>query len=196
MQQDRPAMATRRTTTARIYALHVELEGIKPLIWRSLHVSASISLPKLHNVLQVAMGWTDSHLHSFRIGDREYSNAEDLDELNMLDVKGHKLEALLGDTIREFDYLYDFGDSWHHHIIVDAIAKPKADWAYPLCVAGARACPPEDVGGIGGYLDFLEAIANPDHEEHDSLLVWVGGAFDPEGFDINSVNRELRRLRL
>ena len=94
-------MATRRSTTSRIYTLRVELEGIEPLIWRRLEVPAAITLPKLHRVLQVVMGWTDSHLHSFRIGDREYSNAGDLDELNMLDVKGHKLDALLGDTIRD-----------------------------------------------------------------------------------------------
>jgi hypothetical protein len=196
MPQDCPTMAPRRSTNARIYDLRLELEGIAPLIWRRLHVAATISLPRLHNVLQVAMGWTDSHLHSFRIGDREYSNAEELDELNMLDVKGRKLEALLGGTIREFDYQYDFGDSWQHRIVVESITTPKVDWPYPLCVAGARACPPEDVGGIGRYQNFLEAIANPDHEEHESMLAWVGGAFDPEGFDINSVNRELRRLRL
>ncbi len=189
-------MATRRNMTARIYTLRLELEDIEPLIWRRLHVAATITLPRLHSVLQVVMGWTNSHLHSFRIGDREYSNAEELDELNMLDVKGRKLEALLGDTIREFGYLYDFGDSWEHRIVVESIATPKADGFYPLCVGGERACPPEDVGGTGGYQNFLEAIANPDHEEHESMRVWIGGVFDPEGFDINSVNRELRRLRL
>lgn len=189
-------MATRRSTTTKIYTLRVELEGIEPLIWRRLQVPTTITLPRLHSVLQVVMGWTDSHLHSFRIGDREYSNAEDLDEVNMLGVKGRKLDALLGDTIREFVYLYDFGDSWEHRIVVESIDKAKPDWPYPLCVAGERAGPPEDVGGTGGYEDFVAAIANPGHEEHEDLLVWIGGAFDPEGFDINSVNRGLRRLRI
>lgn len=189
-------MATGRSTTGRIYTLRIEIEEIEPLIWRRLHVAASITLPRLHSVLQVVMGWTDSHLHSFEIGDREYSNAEELDEVNMLDEKGRKLESLLGGTIREFGYQYDFGDSWEHRIVVESIAAPKADWLYPLCVSGERACPPEDVGGSGGYQDFLDTIAKPDHEEHESMLVWIGGAFDPEGFDINSVNRELRRLRL
>jgi hypothetical protein len=189
-------MATRRRTTTRIYTLRVELEGIEPLIWRRLQVPVAITLPRLHNVLQVVMGWTDSHLHSFRIADREYSNAEDLDELDMLDVKGRKLDALLGDTIREFGYLYDFGDSWEHRIMVESIAAARLDWPYPLCVAGERATPPEDVGGVGGYQDFLAAIANPGHEGHESSLIWIGGAFDPGGFDLNSVNRELRRLRI
>ena len=118
-------MATRRSMTTRIYTLRVELEGIEPLIWRRLQVPVAITLPKLHRVLQVVMGWTDSHLHSFRIGDREYSNAEDLDELGMLDVKGRKLDALLGDTIREFAYQYDFGDSWAHRIVVESIAEGR-----------------------------------------------------------------------
>ena len=182
--------------TNRIYALRVELEGIEPLIWRRLQVPTGITLPRLHSVLQVAMGWTDSHLHSFRIGDRSYSNAEELADLNMLDVKGRRLEALLGETIREFEYEYDFGDSWLHRIVVESMTEAKVERPYPLCVAGERACPPEDVGGVPGYQDFLEAIANPEHEEHDGMLVWAGGAFDPAGFDINSVNRELRRRRL
>ena len=189
-------MAARRNPASMIYILRVELDYIEPLIWRRLHVPTNISLPRLHNVLQVVMGWTDSHLHSFRIGDNEYSNTEDLEELNMLAEKGRNLGALLGDTIREFEYQYDFGDSWQHRIIVESSAKPIANWPYPLCVAGARACPPEDVGGPPGYENFLEAIADRDHEEHESTLIWVGGTFDPEGFDINCVNRELRRLRL
>ncbi len=196
MEQDAPTVAARRSTTTKIYTLRMELEGIEPLIWRRLQVPAAITLPRLHSVLQVVMGWTDSHLHSFQIGDREYSNAEDLDELNMFDVKGRKLNALLGDTIREFGYRYDFGDSWEHRIVVELIAEAKPDWPYPLCVAGERAGPPEDVGGVGGYQDFVAAIANPEHEEHENLLVWIGGAFDPGGFDINSVNRGLRRLRI
>ena len=159
-------MATRRSTTSRIYTLRVELEGIEPLIWRRLQVPAAITLPKLHRVLQVVMGWTDSHLHSFRIGDREYSNAGDLDELNMLDVKGRKLDALLGDTIREFGYQYDFGDGWEHRIVVESIAEAKPDWPYPLCVAGERGGPPEDVGGAGGLHDFLAGIHNPRQHAH------------------------------
>jgi hypothetical protein len=140
MKQDDPTMAARRSTTTKIYTLRMELEGIEPLIWRRLQVPTAITLPRLHSVLQAVMVWTNSHLHSFRIGDREYSNGEDLDELNMLDVKGRKLDALLGDTIRQFVYLYDFGDSWEHRIVVESLG-----------VAGERAGPPEDVGGADGY---------------------------------------------
>jgi Plasmid pRiA4b ORF-3-like protein len=189
-------MATRRKSIAAIYTLRIELQHIEPLIWRRLHVATDISLPKLHDVLQVVMGWTDSHLHSFHIGERGYTNSEDAADLNMLPEKGQSLGTLLGDSIREFAYEYDFGDGWEHRVVMEATRQPVADWPYPLCVAGERACPPEDIGGLPGYEEFLEAITDPNHEQHDEMLVWVGGAFDPEGFDINCVNRELRRRRL
>jgi hypothetical protein len=189
-------MPTRRDKNGSIYVLRIELEGIEPLIWRRLHVPATITLPRLHRVFQATMGWADSHLHSFRIGDSEYSNADELNELKMLDVKGRRLDTLLAGTVREFAYLYDFGDGWEHRVVVESSGEARESWTYPLCVAGERACPPEDVGGLPGYQSFLDAIGDPENDEHESMLVWVGGVFDPEGFDLNCVNRELRRMRL
>jgi len=189
-------MATRKRSAPKVYQLHVALDAIVPPIWRRIIVPAAITLPELHDLLQLVMGWTDSHLHSFTIGNRTYSNAEvadgDLDEMGMLDEAGHTLADLLGATIKTFLYEYDFGDSWLHRIDVAAISTPNPDWEYPLCVAGARAAPPDDVGGVPGYEDFLVAIGDPNNEEHDSMLTWVGGAFDPEGFDLNAINRTLR----
>ncbi len=186
-------MAARKRTAPKVYELHVELEDIEPLIWRRILVPAAILLPELHDLLQLVMGWTNSHLHSFEIGDRAFSSAgADLEELQMLNERKYALEAVLGDSIREFVYGYDPGDSWRHRIKVQSIAKPNADWSYPLCIAGARAAPPDDVGGVSGYEEFLSAINNPKHEEHHSMLVWIGGAFDPEGFDLNEINRTLR----
>ena len=185
-------MAARKRTTPKLYELNVELQEIEPRIWRRLLVPGSIKLPRLHDLLQLAMGWTDSHLHSFQFGDKVFAAAHgDLEELNMLDEKKHTLEDVLGE-LREFVYEYDFGDSWRHHIAVKPIAKPNTDWFYPLCVAGERAAPPDDVGGAPGYALFLSAIQNPRHEEHNSMLAWIGGAFDPEGFDLNAINRTLR----
>jgi hypothetical protein len=186
-------MAARKNTVPKIYELHVELEDIEPLIWRRILVPAKFTLPKLHDLLQLVMGWTDSHLHSFQIGDRAFSmEGADLEELQMLNEKKYTLDAVLGDSILEFVYEYDFGDSWRHRITVTPVTKPKTDWFYPLCVAGARAAPPDDVGGVTGYFEFLSAIKNPKHKEHASMLVWIGGAFDPEGFDLNEINRTLR----
>lgn len=177
----------------KIYELHVELEHISPPIWRRLLVPSKIPLSKLHDLLQLSVGWTNSHLHSFSVGNKSYSTADaDLDELEMLDEEDYTLEEVLGSSVREFVYEYDFGDGWHHRIKVRPADKPSPDWFYPLCVAGERAAPPDDVGGPPGYEEFLRAINDPKHEEHDSMLVWIGGVFDPEGFDLNAINRILR----
>jgi hypothetical protein len=186
-------MAARKHAALKVYELHVELEDIEPRIWRRILVPAKTTLPKLHDLLQLVMGWTNSHLHSFHIGSKAFSMAgADLEELDMLDENKYTLEGVLGESIREFVYEYDFGDSWRHRIKVTSVAHPKTGWFYPLCVAGERAAPPDDVGGVMGYEEFLSAIKDPTHEEHDSMLVWIGGAFDPEGFDLNAINRTLR----
>jgi hypothetical protein len=186
-------VAARKKAASKIYELHVELEDIEPIIWRRILVPAKITLPKLHDLLQLTMGWTNSHLHSFEIGDRTFGmQGTDLEELNMLNETKYTLDAVLGDSIGEFLYEYDFGDGWRHRIKVTPVVKPTADWTYPVCVAGARAAPPDDVGGPPGYEEFLSAIKDPKHEEHASMLVWIGGAFDPEGFDLNAINRTIR----
>jgi len=187
-------MAARKRTASKVYELYVELEDIEPLVWRRLLVPATITLPKLHDLLQLAMGWANSHLHSFTIADRTFGMAgvDDFDELNMLDERKHTLEATLGERVREFVYEYDFGDSWRCRIAVKPLVRPNTEWSYPLCTGGARAAPPDDVGGAPGYEEFLAAIKDPEHEEHDNMLAWIGGAFDPEGFDLNAINRTLR----
>lgn len=185
-------MAARKRVTPKLFELNVELEDIEPRIWRRLLVPGSMKLPKLHALLQLAMGWTNSHLHSFQFGDQVFAAAHgELEELDMLDEKNRTLESVLGE-LREFVYEYDFGDSWRHRIEAKLIANPNPDWFYPLCIGGARAAPPDDVGGPPGYAEFLSAIGNPKHEEHQSMLAWIGGAFDPEGFDLNAINRTLR----
>ena len=119
-------MAVRQRTRSKIYELYVELEGIEPLIWRRLLVPATITLPKLHDLLQLAMGWTNSHLHSFTIENRTFGMADvdNFEELDMLDERRHTIAAVLGASTREFLYLYDFGDSWHHRITVKTLAHP------------------------------------------------------------------------
>jgi hypothetical protein len=187
-------MVARKRTASRIYELHVELEHIEPPIWRRLLVPATITLPQLHDLLQLAMGWTNSHLHSFTIGKKTFGMAgvDGFEDLDMLDESKQTLEGVLGQSAREFVYEYDFGDSWHHRIAVKPLAQPNTDWHYPLCTGGARAAPPDDVGGAPGYEQFLTAIKDPTHEDHDRMLTWIGGVFDPEGFDLNAINRTLR----
>ena len=185
--------AARKRAAPKLYELYVELEDIEPLIWRRILVPGSIKLPKLHDLLQLVMGWSDSHLHSFEVGHKTFSPAHDeMEDLNILDEQKYTLGRVLGESVREFVYEYDFGDSWRHRIKVMPVPQPNTDWFYPLCIAGERAAPPDDVGGVTGYLEFLSAIQDPKHDEHESMLTWIGGAFDPEGFDLNAINRALR----
>ncbi len=189
--------AGRDVEPIRIYRLHVELVEITPTIWRRLRVPSWITLAKLHLVLQAALGWTNSHLHQFEIAGTDYGIPDDdWPELALVDDRGVTLATAVGSGLTDFRYDYDFGDGWGHAIHVEGIEPVDEHLRYPLCIAGANACPPEDVGGTGGYADFLQAIRDRRHPEHENYLRWCGGAFDPSGFDLNAINASLRRLKI
>jgi hypothetical protein len=178
-----------------VFQLHIQLRGASPAIWRRLLVPSSITLAELHPVLNEAMGWSDSHLHQFVLGDRVFGDPEtdDTGELEYEDEGKARLEDLLGagSTIH---YEYDFGDGWVHAVKVEKALEPDECVTYPLCIGGARACPPEDCGGLPGYERLLETLSNPKAQEHHDILRWVGGYFDPEGFDVNRTNFALHDL--
>jgi hypothetical protein len=144
------------------------------------------------------MGWTNSHLYRFGIGCAEYGepDPEYADNgIDMRNAKRTKLNQVVPSEKMRFTYEYDFGDSWEHQILVEKILSAEASAQYPVCLAGKRACPPEDCGGIWGYEELLQIIRDPGHVEHKRMMEWLGGLFDPEEFDIDEVNRSLRRLR-
>jgi hypothetical protein len=179
-------MADKRITA---YQLKISLVGAKPPIWRRLLIAGSTPLPLVHEAIQVAMGWTNSHLHQFVADGIVYGMADDgLDFGETLDESRYKLSQLLRHEQDSLIYEYDFGDDWRHKVTLEKIALVGADAQLPLCLGGKRACPPEDVGGIWGYRDFLDAIADPQHPQHEGYLEWVGDAFDPGAFDIDEVN--------
>ena len=152
------------------WQLRVELLEVTPRVWRRLVVPENIKLPALHRALQVSLGWTDSHLHQFNIAGRKYAvpDPEWADELGQLDERRIVLHKALGHESRCFDYLYDFGDSWHHVVLVEEQYPSLPDQPMGIrCIDGENACPPEDVGGAHGYAQFLAAIADPRHEEHE-----------------------------
>ena len=179
------------------WQLRIELLDVNPPIWRRLLLPADIALPRLHRVFQIALGWTDSHLHEFVIGGVRYGHADpDWDaELQQTDERGVALARALGPDARGFDYVYDFGDDWHHLVVVEKrhVGPANAD-AEIFCAGGENACPPEDVGGPPGYAEFLAAIADPRHKEHRNYLEWCGGGFDPARFDRAAVNRALGKI--
>ena len=185
---------TKRATGTPVYQIKVTLEGSNPPIWRRLLVPGDITLGDLHNIIQTAFGWWDSHLHQFIIGEVYFGvpHPEYDAYLEMNDEGKMRLHQI---TVREgfkFRYEYDFGDGWLHQVLVEKILPPEPGQHYPVCIKGRRACPPEDVGGIWGYHFLLEAIADLEHEAHDEYLEWAGDEFDPAAFDLEEANHALR----
>ncbi len=177
-----------------LYEIKVELKEIEPSIWRIVQVPSRTSLLRLHRVLQRAMGWTNSHLHLFEV-DRELYGEPDTEwDIEILDSRKMILENIFSKVMTSFLYEYDLGDSWRHEITLLATVEGEAEEKL-ACTAGARACPPEDCGGTMGYYELLVALSDPDHEEHDAMLEWVGGEFDPNAFDAATIDRALKRLR-
>lgn len=179
-----------------IYKLKITLLGIKPPIWRVMDVPSSMKLCCLHDALQVVIGWTDSHLHQFEKDDKFWGVPEwdEFDELDTIDESKTQLAKLLKAQGDSFIYLYDFGDSWRHEVVLEEIIAVNDIIKTPICIDGARRCPPEDVGGVHGYQEFLEAILDPSHEDYERFVTWAGGHFLDE-FDVRSVNETLQRMR-
>jgi hypothetical protein len=184
-------------------ALRIELLDVAPLVWRRVLVSNQWTLASLHGYVQWAMGWANAHAHEFKVGEgvvapdwwidevsRDRSNTQYRDERR---VSVAAVVSELG-ARGEFEYCYDMGDGWRHRIVIEAlpaIAK-LSDFPLPTCLAGENSCPPEDVGGPHGYAQFLEILRKPSHEQYGDMVRWVGGVFDPKGFDLNRINRDFK----
>ena len=164
------------------------------MVWRRLLVPGSVRLSKLHAMFQAAMGWTDSHLHMFRIGDAMYGTQLDDYPPDELDETALTVLEAVRDQ-RRFAYEYDFGDSWEHEVVVEEVTTSPFGLEFGVCLDGQNACPPEDCGGPGGYAQLLEVLANPLDEEYEHLLGWVGGPFDASLFDLGEANAMLPRVR-
>lgn len=192
----RPKRRAAERPSQQAYQLNVTLLGAEPPVWRRVLVPGDISLGQLHTVIQKAMGWTDAHLHEFIVGGQRYGEP-DPDELDAgleseWKVTLHKAVPAQG---LRFQYVYDFGDGWMHEVLVESIQAQKEKLRHPMCLAGERRCPPEDCGGPPGYTEFLEAIRDPNHPQHEEMLEWIGKPFDPEAFDLAAFNRKLRLLK-
>jgi hypothetical protein len=177
-----------------VHQLKITLRYTRPPIWRRLLVPSEILLSDLHDVIQIAMGWTGGHLHQFEVAGVYYT---DFDEDDLLDARSEgetktRLNAIAPREGGKLRYDYDFGDGWDHSIIVEKVLPRERGRKYPVCLAGRRACPPEDCGGPHGYSNLLEALQDPKHPDHKDLAEWIGGEFDPEAFDLEAVNKLLR----
>jgi len=188
---DRQATAVQEriatSSVRRLFQFKITLRGIKPAIWRRIQVWDD-TLDRLHEYLQAAMGWTNSHLHSFFIKGQRCGDPELLDDgfepFSGLDSTQTLMSAVLptdGEPL-SFEYHYDFGDGWVHDVLFEGSPPPEPSVVYPQCLEGEHACPPEDVGGTDGYLEYLQALADPSHEEHQQMLDW-NGPFNPRAFN-------------
>jgi hypothetical protein len=180
--------------TERLCQLKISLKDVRPPVWRRVLVGEDSILHDLHRIIQSVMGWTDTHLHEFDTGHALYTGPCEGDEMPEAceDSRQVTLRALNLKKGQKIDYVYDFGDDWVHHVRVEDIRDAFQGESYPVCVAGKRACPPEDCGGAGGYAEFLEAVSDPEHPQHKEMIDWVGGGFDPEEFDLVLANEALQ----
>ena len=187
---------TKATSKAQVYRLKITLRDIRPPVWRRIEVPGDTRLDQLHLMFQAAMGWMNCHLHSISIGDLDYGRSDPEFDTDMENEKKFRLQNLIQKEKTGFRYVYDFGDDWEHDVLVEQIAPQEPRVEYPRCLAGSRACPPEDVGSTIGYEHFLEAIRDPEHDEHDELLEWIGGSFDPDAFDVGEADADLKNYKI
>lgn len=184
--------------TKHIYEFKITLLDVKPKVWRRIQVPEEYNFWGLHVAIQNAMGWTDSHLHQFRVMNPKDGTESYLGIPNGEEFFGDLPTTIAGwkKDIRDYFsikdnacgyYEYDFGDGWMHEVKLEKILPAIPGCKYPICTAGKNACPPEDCGGVYGYKGFLKIINNPRHEEHQSMLEWVDGEFDPKKFEPQKV---------
>jgi len=180
----------------KVYQIQIALKRSKPKIWRRLLVSSDLLLSDFHEIIQISMGWTNSHLHQFIKNNtfytRRFEDDDFWEEMDNVDYRKMKISDLLKKEKEKIIYEYDFGDGWEHNIILEKILPFDDKLKYPVCLAGKMNCPPEDCGGIWGYSDMLEILKQPDHEEYENYHEWLGGDFDPAYFDETKVNESLK----
>jgi len=173
---------TTRSTSTISYQLRVELKGVRPAVWRRIAVPSTIKLSRLHFVLLAVMGWQGGHLHEFNVADTLYGDADEELESGVEDESRFSLVKALAGT-DSFTWIYDYGDFWAHNVKLELVVNLGVPLQTAMCITGANACPPEDIGGVPGYKEFLETMRDPQHPEHQVMLDHCGGKFDPCAFD-------------
>jgi hypothetical protein len=181
-----------------LYQIKITLKQSKPRIWRRVIVRADMPLHRFHNVIQIVMGWTDTHLHQFHAGQNRYVIFNpDFPEMSddALNEKRYTVADIAPAAKKKFIYEYDFGDSWYHEVLVEKVLPPDPDLKHPVCLAGENACPPEDCGGIWGYYNKLEILKDLKHPAHEETKEWMGDEWDPKSFDLDETNSVLKGLK-
>ena len=183
--------------STKIARIRIELEHIAPLIWRRVDVSLTTNLRALHEIIQAVMPWENYHLYQFAVGERVYGEPDPEDAVwgrKIYQAKGMRLGTLVERGLTELHYTYDFGDDWHHRVILEEVLDATPGTDYPLFIDGERIAPPEDVGGPPGFMDFVEAMAKPRHPQRKDLVRWYGGPFNPVDFDADRIAESIRAI--
>lgn len=182
---------------APIFQLKISLAFSNPLIWRRIQVPGETSLGRLHDILQLCMGWSDLHVHRFLVGKVFYAPSDGVDilETGERDESEFRLAMLETDMKWVFTYIYDFGDGWEHEIELEETLPGGKKRTHPVLLAGEGACPPENVGGIPGFEEFLTIINSPRHAQHKRIAEWYGAnRFDPTHLDMKKINAVLKKM--
>lgn len=181
-----------------ILRLKIVLTDTAPPIWRRVEVPAEMTLKELHNVIQAAMGWDNAHLYQFQVGRETIAgpglDGEGLDGRRPIGSGHVRLADLAARGVKRFAYVYDMGDGWEHRIQLEKSLSADPAATYPRLVEGALHCPPEDVGGISGFYDFLDVINDPENPDHEDRIEWYGGIFDPDDIDADRIHKDLGRI--
>ena len=197
-REGRLELRRHRIEPAKVYQLKVTLMESDPPIWRRLRVPGDTTLARLDRIIQTAMGWTNSHLHTFTAGGVVYADPNPEWEIEVRNERRARLGSIAREEGEAFIYEYDMGDSWRHQVAVEEVRVESEDALGPLCLAGERACPPEDCGGVQGYYEKLECLRDPGHEGYEETKTWIeamtGGPFDPDALDLDAVNRALKQF--
>jgi len=183
---------TATNSSTRVFQFRLSLDGIEPPIWRRILVPGDFTLAQFHRVIQPVMEWEDYHLHQFDIAGRVYGIPDPDGEHQFIDDRTVRLRDLNLSRRNRIDYTYDFGDDWLHALKLEEVSQGDSDDIRALCIGGERNAPPEDVGGIFAYQEFLEILSDPNHEQHRDIKDWIGD-FDPEYFSVEEANKRLRK---
>ena len=177
-----------------VYTLRVSLRDVEPTVWRRIVVPSETKLPKLARWLEAVMGWEGYHLHSFDVAGLQFG-APDEDADYVIDERRVTVKQVLPGVGSALRWDYDFGDGWEHDVEVEAIDEPSAAVRYPVCLDGAKACPPEDCGGVSGYDELRAVLADPTHPDYEHLSGWAPPGFDADRFDLVDANQRMRARR-
>jgi hypothetical protein len=180
-----------------VFRIKITLLQVRPTVWRRILVPPDLTLAQLGKYIEAAMGWGGRHLHDFRVGKEIYGEPDEDDDPYLLtrrrDDSQYKVSQLFHEPKAAVMYTYDFGDQWEHELKLESWDAREPQIEYPICIGGARACPPDDCGGPPGYAELVKTIKNPRHPEHESMLAWLGGGFDPDAFSMDEATHRMEK---